>query len=325
MSKDERVVRRRLQHRQIDANRRNREADAIHRLDTLIHQQAGDFFTSDDTSDLSVPQAKTDRVSVLERGIESLSSQHSRIQLLQLTCARMEAACQARDRQLTQFVRHLHEVAAAQGLDFSSVFRSSSAYFTSLSDLSASTPLFPFPSTPALYSHLSHADRCHSLSAACSLSSKLCMTMKLMPEGLFVDATERFLEVVRFSREEFLLTSIHRNHPRCCPTLVPPEMERKMEEGAPVKQFGSTKEEIRAMLRGEHAKATFSWRCRTGDGRILEVDSFMVDAGDDDGDGVSQGEVGDDFMRRRRVVCVHSMGDAMLVEEIRDKDAQLED
>ena len=323
LSEEERVARRRLQHRQIDATRRSKEADAIQRLHSLMEQQtegselAGRLeFAAEEKQESGA--SKSDRVSVLERGIASLSSQHERIQHLQLLCARMEAACQSRDRQLTQFVRHLQDVASSQGLDLCALFSGCPVNFTALpvGGRTSPYPLFPHLPGSALFSHLSDLDRRNSLNAQWSLSSTLCMTMKVMPEGIFVDATDRFLQAVCYSREEFLLTSMHANHPRRCPTIIPPEEERPRVGGAPVQQYGHTREEIARVLTGRQSTAYFQWRCRTGDGRVLEVSSFMVAAADDDEERLRSEDVSDESMPRRRVVCVHSIDDAVEVDRV---------
>ena len=123
---DERLQRRRAQHRAVDANRRQKENDAIARLHRLIRQQQqeaqqqaggarleGDVDSetgaADDADDDDAEEAagrKAGRLTVLESSI-------ALIEQLTTACKRMETACNAKDAQVSHVSSRLHSVAAA--------------------------------------------------------------------------------------------------------------------------------------------------------------------------------------------------------------------
>ena len=52
------------------------------------------------------------------------------------------------------------------------------------------------------------------------LSNTSCITVKLMPQGIYIDATALFLEKLSYRREDFLNTSMDASAARPCPCLV---------------------------------------------------------------------------------------------------------
>ena len=130
---EQRIERRRAQHRAVDAARRQKENEAIERLQRLLkeRQQQGraegtgvegevaDEDTAETVGDESTESVegsvsggsdggskKVGRLTVLESSI-------ALIQQLSARCQRMEEACNAKDVQLNRVSSHLHSVAAS--------------------------------------------------------------------------------------------------------------------------------------------------------------------------------------------------------------------
>ena len=112
LTADQRLQRRRAQHRAVDANRRQKENEAITRLHRLIRQQqqgagdAEDDAGEVDDDDMEGGKQKTGRLTVLESSI-------ALIEQLAAACKRMDAACNAKDAQVSRVSNQLHSVAAS--------------------------------------------------------------------------------------------------------------------------------------------------------------------------------------------------------------------
>ena len=245
---EQRIERRRAQHRAVDAARRQKENEAIERLQTLLKdtqqrhesQEAQDGPTgveaaADDDgaeeegegsgSGSSDGNKKVGRLTVLESSI-------ALIQQLTAACEKMEAACNAKDAQLSRVSSHLHGVAASiaqQATAVASRFDddigtnalspyhafSSSALppsYSSLSDSTqASSPSSTFLSVlpRSTSSYLTQSDRSHTLHRSfIAFSSSLCVTMIEVRNGVILDLNDRFLDCTGWRRGDLLHTSM---------------------------------------------------------------------------------------------------------------------
>ena len=117
LNAEERLQRRRELHRAVDANRRQKEGDAIARLHELIKQQQQPQTDADDRKlieetgeeeeedETDGSKHKVGRLTVLESSI-------ALIEQLTSACKRMNAACNAKDAQVSRVSSQLHSVAA---------------------------------------------------------------------------------------------------------------------------------------------------------------------------------------------------------------------
>ena len=161
LSTDERLQRRRAQHRAVDASRRQKENEAIARLHVLVRQQQeqqqqqvvgvqGDIddesAEGDDDNETSEGR-KAGRLAVLESSI-------ALIEQLTTACQRMEVACNAKDAQVSRVSSQLHSVAAviAQQASSLALAESEGGYATGL----AASSEYGQPWQQALPSYSSH-------------------------------------------------------------------------------------------------------------------------------------------------------------------------
>ena len=196
-------------------------------------------------------RAGSGRLTVLESSV-------ALIEQLTTACRHMEAACNAKDAQLSRLSSHLHSVAgsiaqqtvAVSAADstassFGNLITDSYAYPDSSSSSSVSDPpSYPslilssssdprFPSSvlsalpPSTASYLAHLDRSHSLrrGGLDFLPSSLCVVVIATP-GIILHVNDRFLDCSGWRRSELVMTSFEKEdaatHPLCPMALAKP-------------------------------------------------------------------------------------------------------
>ena len=319
---DQRIERRRAQHRAVDKNRRIKENDAIERLQGLLKRQrqltdgAG---VEGSVADEGAPEGiadededsgsgngdgnseKVGRLTVLESSI-------AMIEQLSEACARMEAACNAKDAQLSRVSNHLHGVAASIAQQATSLasglidddeaaadgylsYPSSSASPPSYASLTVTSnrSLCPPASPGALLSVLPHAtssylaysDRSHTLrNSGLAFASTLCVTFINISDGVILDVNDRFLAQTGWRRSDLLHTSMDHEDMACGHPLSPFLLRERGDKrlNRPVEylpQYPRAMAEIDQLIRGIKRKGDTSWRCRMGDGTVFECHTTM--------------------------------------------------
>lgn len=245
---EQRLERRRAQHRVVDAARRQREHDAIDRLQQLLKEQqhaegragvkaedAEEVAEDDDYVDGAEGSKRAKRMGSGTGRLMVLESSIALIEQLTDACNRMEAACNARDALVSHVSSHLHSVAG--GIAEQTVAASSSSrtalslgdepvidpFGYALPSPSGSSPLArskPSPHSPSFLSvlppptasYLAHSDRSHSLNRGglSFFSPSLCIAV-LAPPGVILHLNDRFLDCTGWRRSELLMTSFERN------------------------------------------------------------------------------------------------------------------
>ena len=247
---DERMERRRAQHRAVDANRRQKENEAIVQLHGLIRhlkQQHGEVY---DAAELRSALADEEESESVQPGASRLGVLQSSITLIgQLTsaCKRMDEACTAKDAQVSRVSAELQGMAATIAQQATTLalvqpsdghtakdFRSSTQSPEMLSR-DASQPWQPWqPSSAARPVALSPSDstlvsappssmlsylRSANLSPAMQLStasllSTMCVCVVTLPVLVVVDVNERFLAASGYARTDIAHLSFN-DSPLC--------------------------------------------------------------------------------------------------------------
>ena len=217
----------------MDANRRQRESDAITRLHRLIRTVAADGEAEDESAegdDEEAESRKAGRLTVLESSI-------ALIEQLTTACKRMEAACNAKDAQVSKVSSQLRSVAAAIAQQATSLtlVDQMEGFTAALLPLEYSQPRLPSllpasrPASPALLgaasslspsflsvlppaasSYLLRSDMSHTLrQSTMSLMNSMSVTVVVVPSMVIIDVNERFLEMTGHMRAEIMYHSMH--------------------------------------------------------------------------------------------------------------------
>ena len=280
LTADERLERRRAQHRALDANRRQRELEAIERLRDLILQQHvqqqnrtieaqpdDEADEKDDEDGAAGEEKKAGRLAVLESSV-------ALIQQLTAACKRTEAACGAQGAQLSRVSNQLHTVAAtiaqvaassytsaadplpAATSASTSLTASASAMASASSRmLSAASSSFRSILPAAVIDQLEHSDRSHSLcQSGLNMLSSMCISVISVPLGVIIDMNNNFLHAMHARRTDLLhkpinLTTLHKRIP----------------------QYPAAIAETEAVMSGRKRQTQAMWRCRTFDGVKFEM------------------------------------------------------
>ena len=211
LSVDERLQRRRAQHRAVDANRRQRESDAIARLHRLISKQqhllTGDV--DEESKEAEGDESEDSRHTACR--LDVLESSIAMIEQLSAACQRMDAACNAKDLQVSRVSNQLHSVAAALAE------QASSLAFVEQSDGAAGrSKAFPNSSAsflsvlpPPASSYLIHSDICHTLrQSTTSLLNNMSATVVTLPSMLVIDVNDAYLSMSGRHRSDVLYHTI---------------------------------------------------------------------------------------------------------------------
>ena len=270
LSAHERLLRRRAQHRAVDASRRQRETYAIERLRSLTAQQkqlqgADEEVDSEDDNgdeeDGSAEAKKIGRLTVLDASI-------ALIEKLTAACKRMEAVCDAKDSHLSHVSNQLHTVAAT--------IAQTAVPFTDDLDFSNSTSLIALPPSssshssqlarvadpdltsvvPAAFrSYMQQADRSHTLSqTGLNLLSSMCAFVMSVQTHIILDANAAFCRGIRARRSDLLYQPVER---------IALDKQKS--------QYPASVVEAEEVMRGLKRRANMMWRCRTWDGRVYEA------------------------------------------------------
>ena len=290
LNADERLQRRRAQHRAVDANRRQRESDAIARLHKLIKQQqqeqqevgeVSDETGEADEDDTEAGNRKSGRLTVLESSI-------ALIEQLTSACKRMDAACNAKDLQVSRVSNQLHSVAAviAQQATSLGLVKTVADGFSAVNGLdgigvptaphtgysqpwtsphpsnllrysgnnqshSASSMLSVLPSSASSY--LLQSDSSHTLrQSTASLLHTMCMALVALPSKVMIDVNDRFLAMSGHRRADVLYHSIE-------------DLSLK-----DVPQYPASLLAVDEVMDGRKRQGSAVWRCRWADGLVYE-------------------------------------------------------
>ena len=266
-------------------------------------------------------RAGSGRLTVLESSI-------ALIEQLTTACKHMEAACNAKDAQLSHVSKHLHSVAASiaqQTAAANSSSNNSAALFDGVMEepfalrySSSSSFLSALPSSTSSY--FAHSDRSHTLrrGGVDFFSSSMCVAI-IAPPGIIMHVNERFLDCSGWRRTDVLLTSFEKEddaaYPLCPMAAAKPTAIQRRAAGMTdrmtryMPQYPSSTEMVESMIRGERRKADCKWRCRLGDGSTVECDSTFWAVYDK-----PPPRAGQQPRTPDRMVFVFELDDAVLVE-----------
>ena len=279
LSEAERLMRRRAQHRAVDASRRQRETEAIERLRSLTQQlklgereqdNEADDDGEEDEDGATGEGKRAGRLTVLESSI-------ALIEQLTTACKRIEASSNAKGAQLSRVSNHLHTVAAtiaqvaASSMEDGAASPGSSAPIVSRLPAQSSSYHSALVKRPqlvtsgpsplqsmipgAFLSYLDQADRSHTLcQTSLSMLSAMCVFVMSVSSHVLVDMNSAFLQVVRARRSDLLYQSVD---------LV--SLDKK---GS---QYPASINEADAIIGGRKRRGHILWRCRTFDGLKYET------------------------------------------------------
>ena len=335
-SEDERLQRRRAQHRHVDTRRRQKENDAIAKLKQLIEQQqqlgavtaeadeAPAAETAEDEESES-GKRKAGRLSVLEASV-------AMIEQLTAINQRMEAAGNAREEQVSLMSSHLHSVVASiaqQATHAETSVADSGArlpdsvpvtpHLSSLHDSAAVLPAATNPSPTALAvlpplvsASIAHSDRSRTLRSESVTFSTLCALVVASPvTGVIVDVNERLLAASGWRRDELVNTCFEENNAVLPLTPLSANRQPSKTGSRLLQQYPASMEWIGQMARGERRKADTLWRAYMRDGRVFEFESTLW------------AEWDEPLTKMRppdRMVMVFSLDDAVVVDSVDDVD-----
>ena len=275
LTREQRAERKRNNHRQIDNKRRHKEIAALATLRTIVTQQPKSDGSGVNGEDWENDDGRVAESEEVQSKAVVLESSIAMIRQLQQMCARMQQACNAKDRQIVSLASDLHHVIEAR---------------TSHSDTGLVSAT----------RHVDQLQRSSCLRQLLCISSVLCMTVFAMPLSIIVDCNQAFVECGGWSREQLLHSVIRppsasrhdaqRNFParhRVCPLVVSGQRSQKRRQcassgGSPaaadrdeeryIGQYESSMQQIAALINGTKQKIGGTWRLRTAAGELYEVE-----------------------------------------------------
>ena len=271
LSADQRLQRRRVQHRAVDAIRRHKETAAVARLHKLIEQQragharlegeadAGESGVVQEADDDAAVEAsrKAGRLSVLESCI-------AMIEQLTTACKRMETACNAKDEQVSHVSSRLHSVAAAIAQQATALALMEPTNGLALPTMECAQQ----PWKPALLSTSSYLVHSNLSSTLRQTTHSLLNDMDLMliglPCKLVVDVNERFLQMAGHVRSDVLHQSLDRT-----------SMNNN------ISQYPSSLATVEEVMTGSRRQCVCVWRCRMSNGLLYECTASFCGCYDD--------------------------------------------
>ena len=177
-------------HREIDADRRQKEASAVRLLEELTEDPPPHGRRRGKGGRPKAPR-KRDKVAVLQASAE-------KIQRLQALVDRLTAAPNRSDKHVRALAEHLTAVAGLSG--------GRSGYPDSVDSFASSSALSLLQ--PRAADSLSFLDAHHSLYASLFMSKALSMGLISMDTGSLIDGNEAFFEEIGWSREELINRSV---------------------------------------------------------------------------------------------------------------------
>ena len=298
LTKEQRAAINKAKHKEIDANRRQREATVVKQLQRLTRQkhereeygsedeQDEQPNVADDDDDDDVEEGRRDKVTVLEESATTIAQ-------LRALCRRMRRACNAKDRSITNLQKHLNAVAIAKTRAVNAS-KAHSSDLATLSDPAASTAsLLSFlPESTSQY--LTQLDRSHVLYTSTFVRSPLALVLVAIPSGISIDVNEVFERSTGWKRQDIVGTLIgppadgsRPKHP------LNPMVLRRRKDGKTalrdgedeedgwwarryLRQYPSSKLSMKEVWRGESKKVEVVWRVVMADGSIYEYDTHTV-------------------------------------------------
>ena len=289
LTAEQRLLRRRAQHRAVDTSRRQRETNAIDRLRLLLSQQQTPRQLHGRAQDGEADNAALDDGNKAGNGSGRLTVLESSIALIeQLTsaCKRMEAAIDTRGGERFRSSNQLHTAAATVARVAAASILPHTGSTVHSSPMIRPTPPTTQPQLPptssssssllslvprGFVSMLESADRSHSLSlcqsSGLSVLSHMCMFVIAVPCLSPIDVNSAFLSLARAQRSDLQHSSVDGTDAGYCSLLLSYYSE----------QYPASIAETTAVSCGDKRRGSATWRCRTWDGAVYEA-NFMFHA-----------------------------------------------
>ena len=316
LTREQRAERKRNKHRAIDAQRRHRETAALATLRGIVRQQQtpGGSGAWEEVEAGEADEGVQPKAVVLESSI-------AMIRQLQQMCARMQAACNAKDEQLVSLTSHLEHVIEARSDEL-------------------------VPSLQSATRHIDQLQRSSCLRQSGLFSSVLCIAALAMPLSLIVDCNQAFVDCAGWSKPQLIHSTmrppptfqvkaerdIRADYP-VCPLVVlsgggrrPSKRQQLcLSDGSTadcgaeryVQQYPSSMRDIVSLVSGARQKMTTTWRLTAADGALYEVqttfwrEEFPAEERDRHP------------LRQWRMMTAHSMYDKVRVDEDKEDDGRL--
>ena len=320
LTREQRAERKRNKHRAIDAQRRHKEIAALATLRGIVQQQQQQTTISGAWEE--------DEAGEAEEGVQSkavvLESSIAMIRQLQQLCARMQAACNAKDEQLVSVTSHLERVIEARSDEL-------------------------VPSLQSASRHIEQLQRSSCLRQSGLFSSVLCIAALAMPLSLIVDCNQAFVDCAGWSKAQLIHSTmrppptfqvkaerdIRASYP-VCPLVVlsggdgdgrraTKRQQLRLFDGSTadcggeryVQQYPSSMRDIVSLVNGAAQKVTTTWRLTAADGALYEVqttfwrEEYPVE------------ERNRQPLRQWRMMTAHSMYDRVRVDDDEHDDGTL--
>ena len=301
MDREQRLERRRAQHREVDAVRRSKESDAINQLHRLVQEEQQQQQQQGESEEQAANVKADDKC----RKVRRLNILEASVALIE----RMKAAADMNNAQLSSHPR-IDNAVATVSTDIPATFEDPTAftYPSLLSSRSRQSEHISLGTTasqqrhhsssfaylsiaPPTPSYIACPDRYAALyqPGPASFSSSLCVVV-ISSLGVIVDVNERFLTCTGWRRSDLLDTLVNTRHitdrrRRLSPLLFQQHQQQLSSEwdgdsrtpaqAEALSQYPSFVTNVQALLRGEQSKVSGPWRCWTRDGRQLECQSTL--------------------------------------------------
>jgi hypothetical protein len=290
-----------MKHREIDAQRRQRESAVVSRLH---HLNAWKVEGGDDGEEEF--DEKKDKVSILEQSAAKLAE-------LQDLVTHLSRTCTLQQENITKLSLHLREVGTQLQLEAGEDDPSSSS--------SSSSVLSHLPRRTAEF--LTSFDRSHALYRSCILSASMCIFLVSVETGRLLEANEVMYAMTGWRPEEIIdrvITAPYdkftAHHPPDEPILQNPLRplvlgpSGQLVPARTFSQYPRSKALMKELLTGKQQSITCTWRTQLRDGHIYEVQS-MSWVGRREKITNSAGEV---ELRPMHLVFATSPGNALIME-----------
>ena len=285
-------------HRQLDADRRQKEGEALRRLEELTGQ--GEIRQLTDARQVRKAKKRTVEAKRREK-LSVLQSSIAHIERLQAMVARLTEAGDVKERRMQELTHHLRTVA----VQYAQLERAQSDSITA-STLSASTPActaLSMLSSPAA----EYLDSQHALYSSIFISSGLMMMLLDLDTAVIIDANSRFIDQTGFTRDGVIGKRLNgkggqdqqsqaqaaqydivKVRDRSAVRVVKgrggedEEEDEEDDEDLPwieaplVHQYPSSMGCLMDVREGRRESFRAPWRCIMADGRLVEVESMCV-------------------------------------------------
>ena len=349
LTKQQRAMRKKEQHRLIDAQRRQREQVVVVKMQQLMgcnkqlqHKRQRSDTNSTSTGSNSDSESsseereveeyeeaprgqrvdKSDRVSVLERAVDHMER-------MQAALHQMAAACTTQQQQFRSFIERQQFLCATAN----TCTCNSASSSTSARSCSCCPPSHPLSILHPLMTHQLHTHiNGGALDSSSYISASVAMMVVSLTTGCILDVNSRFLTSGGWERHHLVdrnMLAPYAKHAQGGPADTAAKMgllnDRFLVDGpdgalvpAPLfEQYERSKQLLKQLVLGEQEMVRAVWRTTMRDGRLCELESTAWAGGHVE---VEIGSTGERVRRPAYVVFVSSIESRVFVRTTSDKE-----